>query len=412
MSILYSNLLPLATKDGQETIDQAIHRFSINADKLTIAVGYVSVDGLTELDQIVRTSSVNKVILIVGMYVKDGIPESIYHKIKEVQSGWQRDNLGEIRMVKNMAYHGKSYLFWRKGKPFIGVIGSCNLSVLVASKSNQRQYELAVTVDNETELEHLQQHIGQLVQTSTVSANDLSAFKVVHEKVRILDEIPDITQISEAEKLQYFQRQETNSIVLPIEAPLSAEKFEDDGDHHTRSGINVCYKPRKNKQNNTSKERSWYEVQIPVPTEAKRSGIFPLKDPFIVVTEDGYKFEVCTTSQRNKQISAYSNETSNDKVFGRWIKGRLAQAGYVKMVAHVDEDIHRNGMITQEMLDAAGMRNLVFTKTDQVEYGYVFERLAPTKRQLQDGDKGSWNKKKQHRELLPIWTITFSGGED
>ena len=70
-------------------------------------------------------------------------------------------------------------------------------------------------------------------------------------------------------------------------------------------------------------------------------------------------FKVHTTSDNNKQFSAVGDEL----ILGRWIKGRLAAAWLVKPINNTADDTGRTGMITKEMFDAYGARNILITKT-------------------------------------------------
>ena len=53
MKLLYSNILPLGTENGQETVNGRLIEEISSADGLEIAVGYVSKAALKELEQIV-----------------------------------------------------------------------------------------------------------------------------------------------------------------------------------------------------------------------------------------------------------------------------------------------------------------------------------------------------------------------
>ena len=79
------------------------------------------------------------------------------------------------------------------------------------------------------------------------------------------------------------------------------------------------------------------------------------------MTDDGYLFEVHTTSDNNKQFNAVGDELT----LGRWIKGRLAAAGLVPVINNTASDKDRNGMITKEMLQAYGASSIIITKTTQ-----------------------------------------------
>lgn len=67
MKVLYSNMLPLGIRDNQETIDESIRRQIEKSDRVDIAVGYVSLASLEELDRIISESSVKQITLVIGM---------------------------------------------------------------------------------------------------------------------------------------------------------------------------------------------------------------------------------------------------------------------------------------------------------------------------------------------------------
>ena len=69
MRLLYSNILPLATDEGQETITEAINNQMQSADRIEIAVGYVSRASLEELDLLIEQNNIkNKVYEIKKVY--------------------------------------------------------------------------------------------------------------------------------------------------------------------------------------------------------------------------------------------------------------------------------------------------------------------------------------------------------
>lgn len=79
MKILYSNIQPLGLENGQETIEECIKRQIENADKIEIAVGYVSKASLEELDSLVDMHQISNICLNIGMYYVEGMPEGTYH---------------------------------------------------------------------------------------------------------------------------------------------------------------------------------------------------------------------------------------------------------------------------------------------------------------------------------------------
>lgn len=206
----------------------------------------------------------------------------------------------------------------------------------------------------------------------------------------------------------YRSLQTDVQIRIPIKAPKKAKRSSTEKKDYARSNINVAYgKGRYNRTNGAAEARNWYEVQITVDNSISSLPDYPKDKPFWVVTDDDYKFEAHTTADHNKQLTAYG-KSGNDRVFGRWIKGRLATAGYVQPVDDTFADTDRTGVITQEMLDDAKMRVMVLTKTQTQEYGVVYNRLPPTEK----NKKGALDKKHWTRELLDVWTIHFEGEED
>ena len=88
---------------------------------------------------------------------------------------------------------------------------------------------------------------------------------------------------------------------------------------------------------------------------------YPLhQQPFMAVTDDGWKFQAWTCGQNNKNL--YSKDDL--KIMGRWIKGRLVAAGLVEPVNRVESDLGGKGVITHKMLNKYGRDTITLTKTD------------------------------------------------
>ena len=79
MRLLYSNILPLQIEEGKETIVEAINSQMRLADRIDIAVGYVSRASLDELDMLVEKNNIKNICLNIGMYFIEGMPEGSYH---------------------------------------------------------------------------------------------------------------------------------------------------------------------------------------------------------------------------------------------------------------------------------------------------------------------------------------------
>src|SRR5574344_1714855 len=117
MQILYSNIAPLSCNDEKITIIGGFNEQIQKADKVEIAVGYVSNASLLELDYLVNKHSIKNINLIIGMYFLEGMQEKTYHTALKINKKWQSSKIGEIRIVKAFKYHGKLFYFSNNNKP-------------------------------------------------------------------------------------------------------------------------------------------------------------------------------------------------------------------------------------------------------------------------------------------------------
>ena len=78
MKLLYSNILPLGTSNEQQTITDCFKNNLKKADKVEIAVGYISKASLEELEQLVLDFNIKNICLNIGMYYIEGMPENSF----------------------------------------------------------------------------------------------------------------------------------------------------------------------------------------------------------------------------------------------------------------------------------------------------------------------------------------------
>lgn len=359
MKLLYSDILPLATEDGQQTIADCFKEQLTKADRLEIAVGYVSRASLEELDELAAKCNIGTVCLNIGMYYIEGMPESSYHTAVKINRKWADAGIGEIRMVRAFKYHGKIYCFYKDSKPFAAIIGSANLGVLKLEASNRRQYELASLTTDADECREIAEFLNKLKQPScSAKISDISDMPLIFEKNNALSGIELVTEVPPTNVEFYRRCAAYASFMLPLKVPAVAERHMDDGRHFTKSNINVCYAAPRSRR----KSRDWYETQLTVAKEITHIDGYPQKNvPFFIVTDDGYWFKAHTTSDGNKQFSAVGDEL----IMGRWLKGRLVAAGLVAPINDTQKDTDRKGMITKEILQEYGCENLYLKKTGQ-----------------------------------------------
>lgn len=359
MELLYSNILPLGTMDNQKCIADVIVEEMRKADRIDIAVGYVSNSSLIELDELIVNSSINNVSLVIGMYYVEGMPENSYHTAMRINEKWSNAGIGEIRIVKSFKYHGKAYCFYKNGEPFSAIVGSANLGIMKLEASNRRQYELAALTESVQEANEIAAHIQQLKGARCSSViSEIVNMPLIHEKNTSLIGVELVSQVPPSNVEFYKNCLPEVSFQLLLKVPANGEKHLDDGKHFTKSNINVCYAAPRSRR----KSRDWYETQLTVGADVYKMDGYPKKNiPFFVITDDGYWFKAHTTSDNNKQFSAVGDEL----IMGRWLKGRLAAAGLVNPVNDTQLDIDRRGMITKEILDEYGCDRLTFKKTGQ-----------------------------------------------
>ena len=392
---LYTNVPPLIIPAGQSSIIDAVAANLSQADKLEVAVGYVSVSGLRKLDELVDQYGIKDVKVICGMYAVEGIPGSIKTEIIRLHKKWQEQGIGDLYLVNNMTYHGKLYSFWQNGKPFRSILGSANLGAIAPTPQTRRQYELATTIDDQAQNAELAEFIQNLLTRCTIGVDRIDEIPVVHERNDLLKNTEEVSELTKSSINHYVEKETDVVFRFPIKAPKFANRFSDDRKDFTISNINVAYgKGRKNSKKGTYDPRNWFETQITVNVEVTRQPGYPNGKPFFVVTDDGYMFEAHTTAQNNKQFTAYGN----DRVFGRWIKGRLVASGLLQAFDNKDQDPDRLGVVTEEMLVQSHMQNLELRKTNEKRLGKVYAR----------NEKGRLNKKEWTEEPLDVWTLHFT----
>lgn len=359
MKLLYSNILPLGTDDSQQTIIDCFNEQISKADRVEIAVGYVSRASLDELDNLVSKHNIHKICLNIGMYYIEGMPEGSYHTAIKLNKKWTSSGIGEIRMIRSFKYHGKIYCFYKEDVPFAAIMGSANLGVIKLEASNRRQYEISSLTTDASECQEIAAFIENLKRPNcSANINDITDMPLIFEKNTALSGIELVTEVPPSNVDFYKRCAAYASFLLPLKVPAYEERHMDDGKHYTKSNVNVCYAAPRSKR----KSRDWYETQLTVAKEITRMEGYPEKNvPFFIITDDGYWFKAHTTSDGNKQFSAVGDEL----IMGRWLKGRLSAAGLISPVNDTQLDTNRIGMITKEILQEYGCENLYLKKTGQ-----------------------------------------------
>lgn len=361
-----SSFLDCYKKDCKTILESFLEEFR-KSNYVKISTGYVSQSSLKKLDQLLVNSN-KKVCIILGMYYFEGIARSLYELLMQLNEKWKSQNIGEIRLITARRYHGKLYCFYKDNKCFKAMIGSANLSFIPLEDEQPLQNEIALFTEDPVVMKDMSEHLDELnsdkisQNISHISPRQLNFIEERDNKETTEEALElDIVDTDFLTKISNLSLNSKIVFYLPLKAPSEKEKYINSRANYTKSNLNVCYGiPRGGKE----KEKSWYEMQITVSKKIVKKRNYPKtrkRNWFYVITDDGYQFKAHTTSQNKKQFSAVGDE----KLLGKWIKGRLVKAGLVQPVRNVSLDIEKRGMITKEILKRYGCETLTLVKTGE-----------------------------------------------
>ncbi|AHC40146.1 hypothetical protein OVS_00780 [Mycoplasma ovis str. Michigan] len=165
-----TNTCPLLQKWEQGLLNDRFLEELNKSDQLEIAVGFCSHKSLRALDTLIFRKKIKKVCVILGMYYFNGIPESLYELVLEINEKWRREGIGEIRLVHSCKYHGKLYCFYRNNRIISAIIGSPNLSFLIKEQVGPAQHEIALLTNNRRTLKKFSKYFEYL-KSKRISEN-------------------------------------------------------------------------------------------------------------------------------------------------------------------------------------------------------------------------------------------------
>lgn len=346
MKFLYSNYLPLKTE--MQSFSEAFYDLIPMADELDIAVGYVTADSLSELQKIVEYNKIRKLNLTIGMHYFDKFTHVEYQAAMVLNEYLHNNDMGKVRMVNAFRFHGKMYSYLKDGTPVAGIIGSNNLSSII--ESNVRVYEASVLTKNCDEALQMHDFIMKLNRTS---AEDIAELEIKEFKKTnpVLENHEFVDAVNNTQLAECLSKLTTTSFEIPIKATEKQGK----------SNLNVYFGKGRVDKRGLVKPRHWYEVELIVPKEVTSKPGYPQRQTpeavFDVITDDGWKFKCKISGDYNKNF-----RSENDlKILGKWLKGRLENAG----VLRVGEPV------TEETLKRYGRDTFTFTKTTMPNIWYL-----------------------------------------
>ena len=324
MNFLLSNYQPIKTPFP--TFADAFYDLLPQTEQLDIAVGYITADSLVELKKAIELNNVHKMNLIIGMHYFDLFTPIEYKTAIQLNQFLVENDIGEVRLVTPFRFHGKLYAFHKQNKTIAGIIGSNNLSSIVDSRNGI--YESSLLLSEPTTLHQLNSFICELKNKATerISEVPIANFKTNNPLLEGQEFVKKATQ----EEMTACLAARTETVFdIPIkDAP--------------QSNLNVFFgKGRETKSTGVVKPRHWYEIEIIVPKSITSLPDYPKAltetAAFDVITDDGWKFKCKVSGDYSKNFRSEGDL----RVLGKWLKGRLENAGALAVGEQVTQTILR-----------------------------------------------------------------------
>lgn len=334
-SVLTPNYPPLNFAETYSWSDQFEYLLA-KSTSVNVVTGYASEDSLVEILAILENmkvagDAISEFNLIIGMAFFDGLTERQKEAILDLKNFLEGSLLGSVFIPTKIAVHSKcSYFEGAFGRR--AIIGSTNFSALIKKRQSELDVEFCET---DPEIDSVKSYVETLIsQSEKVSAPLLKAIQSV--------------------------KTSNSKLIKSIHAkPYSPESLEfGESGLHFHLPIKAEIKSNLNKFNAAPRgnvPRSWYEVELIVPTSVQRMSGFPNKvdgtDKFRVFTDDGFTFE-CHVSGGQAPLSNKNFESSSDlKLLGYWLKEKLVSSGV----------LNEGDLLTQEHIDKYGRNHLTMT---------------------------------------------------
>lgn len=324
MEFLFSNYPPMKT--GYKTFSDTFYGLLPQTSKLDIAVGYVSSDSLIELQKTIElNSNIRTLNLIVGMHYFDQFTKVQYDAAMHLNDFLTSNRLGGVRLVNAFRYHGKLYSYSNDDGPFAGIIGSNNLSSIV--DGGVRVYESSILLHDSAQAKQMNDFISQLMHTSTKNISELQ-IDTFNTENPLLDGHEFVEKVSPLNLAKALYAKTAISFEIPIK-PYEVSP---------QSNLNVFFGKGRESKNGLVKPRHWYEVELIVPKSVTSQPGYPQGQTdnavFTVITDDGWSFKCKVSGDYSKNFRSEGDL----KILGKWLKGRLENAGVLAVGTPVTAD--------------------------------------------------------------------------
>lgn len=324
MSLLFSNYPPLRTT--HKTYPETFKKLLGASDTVKLASGYFSSDSAVDLQGIVEANNGPAINLCIGMHYFEGMSPVQLEALKGLDETLQTKNLGKVYMVTTFPFHGKIACFQKEQRILGSIMGSSNLTNIV---QGQRQYEADVLFENDGYATELNDFVDQLINVSSKPFSELDITATIPENNLLNDQL-GVTKLKQSDVGDV----KSNLSNLSFEIPLK-------GDEAQRSGLNASFGEGRRNQQGFVIPRPWYEVELIVPKSITQLPGYPQADPTgdggscNIVTDDGWEFKCKVSGDYSKNLRSEDDL----KILGKWIKGRLENAGVLKPGERVTDDV-------------------------------------------------------------------------
>ena len=323
MDFLFSNFEPLKTK--YKSFDKEFFDLLGQSDELNIAVGYVTADSLSELQQTIEFNRGKKLNLIIGMHYWDLFTPMEYNAAKKLNEYLLGNDCGSVRLVTPFRFHGKLYTYYKNGSPVAGIVGSNNLSSIVPQAS--RTYESSFVFRNQEHIKEMNEFIFDLSKKATQPLENLD-IKNFRNSNPLLDNHEHVSKVSETEIDRLVRRKTGEEFSIALKPT-------------PRSNLNVFFGEGRKQPNGLIRPRHWYEVEIIVSKSVTSQPGYPQSKTesasFEVYTDDGWRFKCKVSGDYSKNFRS----ADDLQILGKWIKGKLEQSGALNVGEMVTEETFR-----------------------------------------------------------------------
>ena len=346
MSLLLSNFPPVRT--DSKTYTDTFKSLLKDSDSVNLATGYISTDSAIDLRNIIEANGGPRLNLCVGMHYFDGLTPVQNEALRSLDKTLRDNNLGQVYMVTTFPFHGKIVSFVNSENIIGSIIGSSNLSNII---EGQRQYEADYLIENKADDTDLSAFIQDLISKGSSPLSELDVKVNIPENDLLVDQI-GVKRVTKIE----IDNARINLSDTTFSLPLKADEAQ-------RSGINASFGEGRRNSQGFVMPRPWYEVELIVTKDITCLPGYPQADAkgdggsFCVITDDGWTFQCKVSGQNSKNLRSEDDL----KVLGKWLKGRLENAGLLTPGERVSD----------QTLADYGRANITMTKQADQDLWYM-----------------------------------------